>query len=251
MRVLFLITARGGSKGIPGKNLLQIKGISLVGFKAISARNCRCCARLIISTDSQAIQADAAKYGVEVPFTRPAVLAADDSSTEDVVWHAMRYIETETNERYDAVMVLEPTSPFATHLDYDKAIEVMIQNRANVVVGMKEVVVNSVFQGPMDERGRISSIVQKVSRLQSVRRQDLPQDYTMNGAFYLLKWEFFKKHRKRYCDPDNTYGLVMRPAYSVEIDELIDWEWAQFLVEKGRVDLSYWSTSVEGITAQA
>lgn len=240
MRVLFLITARGGSKEIPGKNLLKIGGISLVGYKAISAKNCKYCSRLIISTDSQTIQDNAQQYGVEAPFRRPAELAADDSSTEDVVWHAMQYIETETNEHYDAVMVLEPTSPFATHLDYEKAVEVMSRNNANVVVGLKEVTINSVFYGQMDAGGKIGGIVEKISGLPSVRRQDLPREYTMNGAFYLLRWDFFKKYRQRYCDRENTYGLVMKPSYSVEIDELMDWEFAQFLVEKGYVDLSYW-----------
>lgn len=240
MRVLFLITARGGSKAIPGKNLLQIAGISLVGYKAISARRSRYCTRLIISTDSQEIQEDARRYGVEVPFTRPAELAADDSSSEDVIWHAMRFIDTNTDERYDALMLLEPTAPFATYLDYDRAVEMMMERDAGVVVGVHEVAINSIFQGPMDERGRIASIVDKLTGARSVRRQDMLQEYTMNGALYLLRWDFFKRHRRRYCDPQNTYGLVMDRAYSVEIDEPIDWAFARFLAENGYVDLSFW-----------
>lgn len=243
MKVFFLIVARGGSKGIPGKNLCKIGGISLVGFKAISARKCKCYSRLIISTDSREIQEDALKYGVEVPFTRPAELAADDSPTEDVIWHAMKYIENKTDEHYDALMLLEPSSPFATQYDYEKAVEMMVENNANVVVGMREVKTNSIFQGPMDEKGRISSIVDKLMDLRRLRRQDVPQEYTMNGALYLLKWDFFKKHRQRYCDRKNTYGLVMKPEYSVEIDEMIDLEYARFLVEKGYVDISYWKES--------
>jgi len=182
---------------------------------------------------------------------RPAELAADDSSTEDVVWHAMQYIEAETNEHYDAVMVLEPTSPFATHLDYEMAVKIMSEKNANVVVGLKEVTINSIFQGPMDADGKIGGIVENISGLPSVRRQDLPQEYTMNGAFYLLRWGFFKKYRQRYCDRENTYGLVMKPAYSVEIDEPMDLQFAQFLVEKGHIDLSYWMHPLKKEAAQA
>lgn len=245
MRVLFVIIARAGSKGIPGKNLLQIGGISLIGYKALSARQSAYCSRLILSSDSPAIQSEALKYGVEVPFTRPAELATDTVSSDDVVCHAMDYIETRTDERYDAVMLLEPTAPFATHEDYDRAVRTMIDHDANVVVGMKEVTINSVFQGPMDDKGRIGSIVRKLSGLRGLRRQDVPQEYTMNGALYLMKWEFFKARRQRYCDSERTYGVVMKPAYSVEIDEMMDFEFAQFLVERGHVDVSYWKNAMD------
>jgi CMP-N,N'-diacetyllegionaminic acid synthase len=237
MRVLFVIIARAGSKGIPGKNLLQIEGISLIGYKALSARQSEYCSRLILSSDSQAIQNDALKYGVDVPFTRPAELAADTVSSDEVLWHAMQYIETRTDERYDA--------------DYDRAVRMMIDRDANVVVGMKAVTINSVFQGPMDDDGRIGSIVGKLSGLRGIRRQDVPQEYTMNGALYLMKWEFFKTHRQRYCDCDRTYGVVMKPAYSVEIDEMLDFEFARFLVERGRVDVSYWKTAMDRQAARA
>jgi CMP-N-acetylneuraminic acid synthetase len=251
MRVLFIIIARAGSKGIPGKNLLQIGGISLIGYKALSARQSKHCSRLILSSDCPAMQNEASKYGVEAPFTRPAELATDTVSSDDVVWHAMQYIEAQTDERYDAVMLLEPTSPFATHVDYDRAVQMMIDNRANVVVGMREVTINSVFQGPMDDKGRIGSIVRKLSGLRGLRRQDLPQEYTMNGAFYLMRWDFFKARRQRYCDSASTYGLVMKPAYSVEIDEMMDFEFAKFLVEQGHVDVSYWKTAMDKQVARA
>lgn len=239
MRVLYLITARGGSKGVPGKNLRELRGISLIGFKAMSARKSRACARLIISTDSPAIQAEAKRYGVEVPFTRPAELATDDASSVEVIWHAMAHLERETDQRYDAIMVLEPSSPFATHHDYDNAIELMRSRNANVVVGVSPVKVNSIFQGPLDGSSRIRGIVEQISQ-RNLRRQDVPQEYTMNGAFYLLRWEFFKRHRAIYVDAENTYGYVMDPAHSVEIDEPIDLAWAGFLVEKGLINLSEW-----------
>lgn len=240
MNVLFLIVARGGSKGIPGKNLLPIGGISLVGLKAISAKKCKYCTRLIISSDSREIQDEARRHGAEVLFTRPAELASDTASTEQVMWHAVDYINAETRDRYDAVMLLEPSSPFATHHDYERAVEMMAATDANVVLGMREVAVNSVFQGPLDSDLRATAIVNKMMRLTGLRRQDVPQEYTMNGALYLLRWTSVAQHRSRYDDPEHTYGLPMPRDYSIEIDERLDYDYAQFLVDRGRIDLTPW-----------
>lgn len=249
MRVLHIIVARGGSKGIPRKNLLQLGGISLVGFKAISARKSKYCARLIVSTDSPTIQEDARTYGVEVPFTRPASLATDEASTDDVVWHAMQWLEARDRVAYDAVMILEPASPFATAADLDRAVEVMVAQRANVVVGVCEVATNSVVQGPMDVGGHIGSIVAKMRGLGSVRRQDMPREYTMNGALYLVRWDYFARHHHRYRDPDGTYGILMDRAHSIEIDEPIDWAFAQCLVETEALDLTPWRSEEAPVAA--
>jgi len=240
MKILFLIVARGGSKGIPGKNIRKIGGIPLVGFKAISARRSRYCSRLIISTDSSEIQQVARGYEVEVPFTRPADLATDTSSTADVIMHAMSWIENNTNEQYDAVMLLEPSSPFARHIDYDNGVELMMERDANVVVGMRQMEVNSAVIGPMDEQGRITGIIDQMLNTQGVRRQDFEPEYTMNGALYLFKWNFFKEHKAIYKDREKTFGYVMDRHYSIEIDEMVDLHWAEFLVNNGYVDLSYW-----------
>jgi CMP-N,N'-diacetyllegionaminic acid synthase len=240
VRTLFLITARGGSKGVPRKNLRELAGISLVGFKAISARKSKYCTRLIVSTDSQEIQKDARRYGAESPFIRPSELATDTAKTVDVIAHAMEWIEANTSERYDAVMLLEPASPFARAGDYDAAVDMMLARDADVVVGVRPVEVNSIFVGPLDGQGRITSIIDKMQQRGTLRRQDLPQEYTMNAALYLMKWGYFKEHRSIYYDGQTTYGYVMPPEYSVEIDTLMDLRRAEFLVERGYVDLAHW-----------
>lgn len=212
----------------------------MVGFKAISARKSKYCTRLIISTDSPEIQADARRYGVEVPFTRPAELATDTASSSDAIMHAISWIEEESGEKYDAVMLLEPSSPFARSFDYDNAVEMMIERDANLVVGVREMKVNSVFMGAMDDQGRITQVIDKIKDMKSMRRQDMPQEYTPSGVLYLFKWEFFKKHKAIYKDRERSFGYLMDPYYSVEIDEMIDLAWAEFLLEKGYVDLAYW-----------
>ena len=240
MDILFLITARGQSKSVPRKNLRQVGGVSLVGFKAISALRSKYCTRLILSSDDAEIQADGLNYGADVPFTRPAELATDTASSFDVIRHAIDWIETETDERYDAIMLLEPSAPFARSVDFDNAVELMSKTNANVVVGMREMEVNSVFVGPLDERGRIAQIIDQMQDLKYKRRQDMRQEYTMNGALYLFKWDFFKEHHTIYVDRERTYGYAMDRYHSIEIDEMIDLHWAEFLVEKGYIDMSYW-----------
>ncbi len=245
MNVLFLITARGGSKGVPNKNLREIGGISLVGFKAISARKSNHCTRLIISTDSDKIQEDARNYGVEVPFTRPTELASDTVKSGPVILHAMEWIEAEGRERYDAVMLLEPSSPFARAEDYDAAIELMLKKNAQAVVGIRPTEVASTVIGPIDSDGRLTKVIDKlhVARDLAGQRQSLGQEYTMNGALYLFRWEYFKKHQWIYHDRNHVYGYVMDRFHSVEIDEPVDLAWAEFLVAGGYVSLEPWRNS--------
>jgi N-acylneuraminate cytidylyltransferase/CMP-N,N'-diacetyllegionaminic acid synthase len=243
MRVLYLMTARGGSKRIPGKNMRTLNGLSLVGFKANAARRSRYCSRLIISSDCPEIQAEAARFGAEVPFTRPAELATDRASSSDVILHAMDWVERNSAERYEALMLLEPSTPFTRARDLDAAVEVMAEKEANVVVGVREMEVNSVFVGPLDRQGRITRIVEQMnaSGQRSFLGQDFPTEYTMNGALYLAKWGYFKAAKSFYKDAEKSYGYVMDRLHSIEIDDPVDLMWAEFLVERGLVDFSEWA----------
>jgi CMP-N,N'-diacetyllegionaminic acid synthase len=136
--VLFLLVGRGGSRGLPRKNLREISGLSLTAYKARSAKRSRYCSRLIVSSDSTEIQDEAKLFGAEVLFTRPAELATDTARSSDVVLHAMDWIEANEGRKYDAIMLLEPSSPFARADHYDAAIELFVQNNAELVVGMRE-----------------------------------------------------------------------------------------------------------------
>ena len=240
MNVLFVMLARGGSKGIPGKNLRTIDGHSLIEFKARGALRANSCRRIMISTDNADIRAEAERHGVTAPFVRPAELATDRSSSTDVLLHAMNWVETNWDERFDALMLLEPTTPFTRPQDYDAAVELMREHDAALVVGMRELEISSVFVGPLDEHGRITTIIDKMARIDSYRRQDQPPEYTMNGALYLVRWETLKATRQIYADRERSYGYAMDPFYSIEIDRPIDLAWAEFLLTHGHVDRSNW-----------
>jgi CMP-N,N'-diacetyllegionaminic acid synthase len=238
--ILFLLVGRGGSKGLPGKNLREIGGLSLTGYKARAAVKSRYCSRLIVSSDSPEIQAEAKRHGAEVLFSRPAELASDTASSNDVVLHAMDWIETHEGRRYDAVMLLEPSSPFARPEHFDEAVELFIARNASLVAGMRETEVSSIFVGPLGSDGSIGSIVNKMLTTPALRRQDQPPEVTMNGALYLIGWDAMRKHRKIYADPAASYGILMDRLHSIEIETAADLAYASYVVEHGMLDASPW-----------
>jgi len=238
--VLFLLVGRGGSKGVPGKNLRKIGGLSLVGYKATAAKKSSCCDRLIVSSDSAEIQAEAKRFGAEILFTRPAELATDTASSNDVILHAMDWIEKNEGRSYDAIMLLEPSSPFAAPEHFNEAVRLFRERDADLVVGMRETEISSNFVGTLGDDGSISTIVENLLRMQKVRRQDQKPEVTMNGALYLIRWKAMKETGKVYSNPEKSFGLVMDRLHSIEIEAPEDLAFAEFAVERGLLDTSPW-----------
>ena len=137
MTVLYLIVARSGSKRLPGKNLKEIEGVTLTGYKCLAAKKSKSCSLAMISTDSPQIADVARQYGVAVPFIRPAELATDLATTEDVVRHAMAWCEDIHGVSHpEAIQLLEPSSPFVRPADYDAAVAMLENDRSvNCVFG--------------------------------------------------------------------------------------------------------------------
>lgn len=239
-RILGLITARGGSKGVPRKNLRQIGGLSLIGYKARAVAAAACCQRLILSSDDEEILAEGRRHGAETPFTRPSELASDTASSDDVVLHAMDFVETEEGRPYDAVLLLEPSSPFATPDHLHRATDLWQQHTASLIVGMRRAHPPSALIGPLDPDGRASRLVRQFAVREGVRRQDFEPEYTMNGALYLVRWESLRRTGRIYGDPDRTFGLVMDEAHSCSIDTPLDLALAELLVSRGLVNRSTW-----------
>jgi len=234
-RVLFLITARGGSKGLPGKNLMTLGPLSLIGWKAATALRSRHCARLIISTDSPALMEEAVRCGAEAPFLRPPELATDTAGSAEVVAHAVEWLAETEGAAYDAVMLLQPTNPFATAADYDAAVAIMVRRQAHLVLGLRQA---PSVSGPLDALGRPLEVVRRVLESGATRRQDARTQYTPNGSLYLMDWAWFRRERRIYADPERTFGYVMDDLKSVDIDTEADFRYAEYLVERGYVDLS-------------
>ena len=240
LEFLYLLVGRGGSRGLPRKNLREIVGLSLIGHKARSATRSKFCSRLIVSSDDQEIQAEAQRFGAEVLFTRPAELATDTATSSAVVLHAMDWIEQNEGRRYDAVMLLEPSSPFARADHYDEAVRLFVRQGAELVVGLRETEVSSVFVGRLGQNGSISTIVEQMLCAPALRRQDQAPEVTMNGALYLIGWEAIRRHGQIYATPNKSYGVLMDRLHSIEIESAADLAYATYVIEQGLLDPAPW-----------
>lgn len=238
MRVLFVITARGGSKGVPRKNIRMVGKLPLIAYKIIAARKCDIDKRIIVSTDDAEIAEVSRKYGAEVPFMRPAELATDTASSMDVVSHAMAWVREHDQERYEYVCLLEPSSPFASYRDLENALHLIEERNADTLLGMKEVEVSRVFIHTLDENGGLSHFYQAIQQLKNVRRQDQEKEYTMNGCMYMARWDYFETHQSFHSE--NSVPYMMPDEVSIEIDSMYNYKVACIMAEHAMIDLSLW-----------
>lgn len=235
MKILGIITARGGSKGIPRKNIKDLKGQPLIAYTIVSAQESGIFDRLILSTDDAEIAEVAKKYGVEAPFTRPAELAQDNIPHLPVLKQAVEWLKENQNYSPDAVMLLQPTAPLRQVFHIKEAVELFISSGADSVVSMSEIPGHfspywAVVEGP--EKWARLLISNEPLRQRITRRQSFPQKtYYHNGAIYLFKPEFlFGANPNFYGDKTAIY--VMEEKYSVNIDEPDDWLLAELALEK-------------------
>lgn len=239
MKILFVITARGGSKGVPGKNIKMLGGMPLIAYKIIAAQKCHYENRIIVSTDDEQIAKISREYGAEVPFMRPAELATDSASSADVVMHAMNWVSKNSKEHYDYVCLLEPSSPFASYKDLDEAIRLITESDADTLLGMKEAEISTNFIHSLDENGGLSEFYYAIKDLPSIRRQDQKKEYTMNGCMYIAKWDYFMKNKIFHSV--NSIPYIMPEEASIEIDTLWNYEIACKAIENGIVDMELWN----------
>ncbi len=229
--VLVVIPARGGSKGLPCKNIKRLNGIPLLGWTAEALRQSTLSkARCILSTDDEAIAKAGRDYGLEAPFLRPAALASDTASSLDVTLHALDWLAAEHSETPTFILLLQPTSPFRPPTAINRAWE-MLQADATLdaVIGTKPVhrSLNSLFLA--DDRGRIQPLTQprKATDNTATRRQDSPGLITPNGALYLIRSQTLREGGNFF--PPHTAALPMDAIASLDIDDATDWVMAEAL----------------------
>lgn len=216
LKTLGLITARGGSKSIPFKNISPLGGIPLIAYTIESARESELLDRCIVSTDSERIAGICREWGLEVPFMRPPELAQDNTPSFPVVLHALDAV----GESYDAVMILQPTSPFRTGDDIDTAIRMLIADpEADSVISVVKV----------DDRhpARMKRIEDGVlidppftEAFEGQPRQQLPDYYVRNGAVYLSRVQSVRE--TQLLKGRRSLAYVMPPERSVNIDGYLD-----------------------------
>ncbi len=228
MRILAIIPARGGSKGVPGKNIKLLGGKPLLQYTADSAKESKLLTKIILSSEDENIIGVAKEVGIEVPFIRPSELATDYAKSIDVIRHAIDALEAK-GEYFDAVCVLQPTSPFRERGLIDKAIQKFITTGVDTLLSVLPVPheYNPHWVFEEDSEGNLC-IATGENEIIS-RRQELPNAYHRDGALYLTKVDYIKR--------GTLYGeklgyIVSNPELYVNIDTLSDWEKAEVVVDK-------------------
>ena len=184
MAIIGLIPARGGSKGIPGKNIALCGGRPLLAYTAVAALSAKSLGRVILSTDDPAIASVGKEWGVDVPFVRPTELASDTASSLSVMAHALKCVQS-AGTHVDAIVLLQPTSPLRVARHIDEAVSLLLDSGADTVVSVMEVPHR--FNPPSlmrIEENTLHSLIEGGDFV--LRRQDLPTLYARNGPAILV-----------------------------------------------------------------
>lgn len=228
--ILAVIPARGGSKGVPKKNIKKLSGKHLIGYTIEAAKNSKYANRVVVSTEDYEIAKISKYYGAEVPYLRPSELSVDTSPTIDSILHMVNYLEKNEEYKPDYILLLQCTSPLRNSNHIDDAVEKLLNSDFEALVSVCEAENNpywvNVFDGDVlkyfIEEGKYIS-----------RRQDLPKSYRLNGAIYLIKTEVLK--RSKTLEPETLTGYIMDAYSSIDIDTELDFKIAEVLMtERGK-----------------
>lgn len=212
-KIVAVIIARGGSKSIPRKNVLPLRGLPLIAWPIKLAKSVKRINRVIVSTDDDEIMALAKKYGAEVLFKRPAELAEDDTPTLPVLRHCVRYLEEKENYRPDIVLLFYPTSPFLKQERVEEALNLFKENGCQSVISAVE----DYGRFWKEEQGRYRPFYP----LDRVNRQYFKPLYRENGAIYFSRYGVLMEMNK-IVDEKNVKFIIMRPDENIDIDNFDD-----------------------------
>jgi N-acylneuraminate cytidylyltransferase len=227
MKPLVIIPARGGSKGVPRKNIKLLNNKPLIGYTIEAAKQIFSDEVICVSTDDKEIKEIVENLGLAVPFLRPHELSSDSSGSYEVLVHALdEYLKNDYAA--DTIILLQPTSPFRTAEHIKQAIELYKKNEdCEMVVSVKETNSNPYYvHFEESEEG----FLKKLMNSNYIRRQDCPKVYEFNGAIYIIDVAALKQ--KKMTEFTRVVKYQMDDASSHDIDTIFDWQFAEFLVEQ-------------------
>ncbi len=230
MKVLILIPARGGSKGIPGKNIKPLAGKPLIHYTLDVAKRFleinKIEAEICVSTDDNEIQKSVNDYGIDTPFIRPDYLSTDTSTTTDVILHAINFYK-EIGIEFNYVILLQPTSPFRRLIDLNNSWNI-VQNNSDLdaVISVFDSGANPYYNLVEENNG----FIKKSKTISNItRRQDTPKVYQLNGAIYIFKVDEFLKVNS-IMNLEKIKMIEMPLINSIDIDYQSDWDYCEYLL---------------------
>ena len=226
--IVAVITARGGSKGIPQKNLKTVLGKPLIAYSIEAALQTKTLTRTIVSTDDKTIAEVSAQYGAEVPFLRPEHLATDTATSIAVLQHAVTYLAEQEGYKTDITVCLQPTSPLCSAEDIDQAINLCLQSGADSVVSLCQAKHHPFWMKKIVD-GRVHSFIEEDEQ-HYTRRQDLPPVYQLNGALYVTRTKILLEQNLMLGE--HTIPYIMPQERSIDIDTPADLRLAECILKK-------------------
>ncbi|MFC4403539.1 cytidylyltransferase domain-containing protein [Gracilibacillus xinjiangensis] len=224
-KFLALIPARGGSKGIPNKNITEVKGRPLIDYTIKEALASDYIDSVIVSTDSKEIAKISTNCGAEVPFLRPSELATDESKVVDTVNYTIRELK-KMKQTFDFVVLLQPTQPLRQRFHIDEAIKLIVDKEIESLVSVSEVRDHPILYRTINPEG---SLVNLIDQNSTVRRQDFKTFYKVNGAIHINKINNNLNLDTSFND--NKFPYIMDKKYDLDIDEPFDLEILNIMVE--------------------
>ena len=231
MKPLVIIPARGGSKGIPHKNIKPLGGKPLICYAIDTARKFTSDENICVSTDDDAIIKVVEDYGLNVPFKRPYYLATDNAGTNDVLLHALDFYEQKGNH-YDVVVLLQVTSPFRRAEDVIEAVK-LYDDSVDMVTSVMPAKCNPYYDGFEDNAEGLLTISKGDGTIE--RRQDAPKVWQQNGAVYVINPVQLKA--KGLAGMTRIRKYVMDELHSVDLDNMLDWKIAEIMLEEKLVEI--------------
>jgi len=212
--LLAIIPARGGSKRLPRKNILDLAGKPLIAWTIEAALDSKYIDRVVVSTDDQEIADISIKYGADVPFMRPKELASDEATSIDVVLNLLEQFKV-SGDVYEYVILLQPTSPLRTANNIDESVELLQSRKSDAIISVCEVEHSPLWCNTIPESGDLSGFINE--SILNKRSQDLERYYRLNGAIYLCGTRRLKKE-KSFFMKKNCFAYKMKQGQSVDID---------------------------------
>lgn len=228
IKTLAIIPARAGSKRLPRKNVLPLHGKPLICWSIETALAVSQISKIVVSTDDDAVVACLDNYPQITYVKRPSNLATDTANTMDVLFQVLDALELQ-DDFYDRVLLLQPTSPLRQVSDIEAALELFDRKSAEAVISVTACEHSPLWSGTLPDDQSMQSFL--APSLLGIRSQDLPQYYRLNGAIYVARTDALKRYKNFFVIP-KCYAYVMSPLNSVDIDQQIDFDFAQFLLSK-------------------